>query len=105
MWHSLKLAVWCNSMNYFTSCLECILANTNFYCEYYIYLALQYMQAQGDMVITRLFEDGPALLPPLIIDPGSCHLLQQLQTLGIWRQCKLVDLEEKKTVTQLITCT
>ena len=63
------------------------------------YLALQY-EAQGDMAITRLFEDGPALFLPLIIDPGSCHLSQQLQTLGIWRQCKLVDLEEKKTATQ-----
>ena len=62
-------------------------------------------QVQGDMVITCLFEDGPALLLPLIIDPGSCHLSQQLQTLGVWRQCKLVDLEEKKTVTQLTTCT
>lgn len=75
--------------------------NTNIsHCEYY---PCSTVQAQGDTVITCFFEDGPALLLPLIIDPGSCHLSQQLQTLGIWRQCKLVDLEEHKTVTQLIT--
>ena len=75
--------------------------NTNIsHCEYY---HCSTVQAQGYTLITCLFEDGPALLLPLIIDPGSCHLSQQLQTLGIWRQCKLVDLEEHKTVTQLIT--
>ena len=46
---------------------------------------------------TCVFENGLTLFLPLVIDSSSCHFSQQLQTLGVWSQCQLVDLARKYT--------
>ena len=42
--------------------------------------------------LTRFLDDGFTLLLPLVVDPCSCHLTEELQSLGVRGQSQLVYL-------------